>query len=292
MTDLGCDGRAVPDGLYHYTSAAGLLGILTSRTLWATDSAFLDDPTEGLLGRDEAMRRLEVRRNELMDDGPWDEDSLEASILDQLHEVIDSLKKMGTEPIRARQGCYVASFSSDGDVLSQWRGYGDGGYAIGFHTSAMDRFDLVPPKGRTIEHYARMPFLRQVSYGVDSDLSLDEALEHVAPDGTGHPGIHAHQQCYNHVLPALMTIKHEAFREEREWRLFNAEDLPRGLVRTREGPVGLVPHVNMTFPEDAVHSVVVGPGPNGDLRLLAAQQLLHSSWHAAPPVVPSSAPLR
>lgn len=29
--------------LYHYTSAVGLEGILRSRSLWATDTAFLND---------------------------------------------------------------------------------------------------------------------------------------------------------------------------------------------------------------------------------------------------------
>jgi len=36
------------DGLrYHYTDAPGLLGILDSNTLWATDIRHLNDPSEG-----------------------------------------------------------------------------------------------------------------------------------------------------------------------------------------------------------------------------------------------------
>lgn len=296
MAELGCDGRPVPDVLYHYTSAAGLLNILKTRTLWATDSAFLNDPTEGLFGRDEAMRRLELRRDGLMAAGLPKEATLEANLLDQLHRVIESLQRMGTEPIQARQGCYVASLSDDDDLLSQWRAYGDGGYAIGFRTADMERFILSPPEGHRGEGFVRVPFLRQVAYGIAADLSLlDTALKRVALNESDFPDIYAQYQYYGHVLPALMTIKHQAFSEEKEWRLFYTGDLAPCIVQTRLGESGLVPYVAMRFPESAVQSVVVGPGPNGDLRRLAAEQLLHSTWpteETAPSVVPSSAPLR
>ncbi len=32
--------------LYHYTSAAGLMGIVQNREIWATESNYLNDPTE------------------------------------------------------------------------------------------------------------------------------------------------------------------------------------------------------------------------------------------------------
>ena len=35
------DHPAVEDCLFHYTSAGGMKGILESRCIWATDSAFL-----------------------------------------------------------------------------------------------------------------------------------------------------------------------------------------------------------------------------------------------------------
>jgi hypothetical protein len=36
------------DTLFHYTTAAGLLGILNSSTLWATDLRFLNDAQEAI----------------------------------------------------------------------------------------------------------------------------------------------------------------------------------------------------------------------------------------------------
>jgi hypothetical protein len=38
--------RAAPDRIYHYTDAAGLLAIIQTKTIWATDLAFLNDSRE------------------------------------------------------------------------------------------------------------------------------------------------------------------------------------------------------------------------------------------------------
>lgn len=35
-----------PRDVWHYTTAAGLSGILRSQTLWATETAFLNDASE------------------------------------------------------------------------------------------------------------------------------------------------------------------------------------------------------------------------------------------------------
>ena len=36
----------IPDVLYHYTTQAGLLGIIQSKQIWATSVLFLNDTTE------------------------------------------------------------------------------------------------------------------------------------------------------------------------------------------------------------------------------------------------------
>ena len=50
------------DTLFHYTTAAGLLGILGSSSLWATDLRFLNDAQEAVYARElfvEALRSTE-----------------------------------------------------------------------------------------------------------------------------------------------------------------------------------------------------------------------------------------
>lgn len=43
---------------YHYTDATGLMGIVTAKRFWATNSAFLNDPTEQSHALNIARERL------------------------------------------------------------------------------------------------------------------------------------------------------------------------------------------------------------------------------------------
>lgn len=49
-----------PDGLWHYTDAGGLQGILGGDELWATDTRFLNDATEVHYGLDVAEEAMAV----------------------------------------------------------------------------------------------------------------------------------------------------------------------------------------------------------------------------------------
>ncbi len=62
------DMTKAPDGLWHYTDAGGLQGILRTETLWASDPRFLNDATEFNYG-------LEVAEEAVMaaaSGGRWD----------------------------------------------------------------------------------------------------------------------------------------------------------------------------------------------------------------------------
>jgi hypothetical protein len=56
-----------PPLLCHYATAGGLEGILTSKTLWATDAAFLNDTQEMRFVRDEVVAGLEIVGQRLID---------------------------------------------------------------------------------------------------------------------------------------------------------------------------------------------------------------------------------
>src|SRR5271157_427666 len=95
--------------LYHYTDEKGLFGILKERQIYATNYHYFDDPTELSYALKQIRKRI------------------------KLHKKLD-LKFVNLDFIR-RNIFHVAVFSlsTDGDLLSQWRGYcPKGGYAIRF----------------------------------------------------------------------------------------------------------------------------------------------------------------
>ena len=118
----------IPPILYHYTDAAGFLGICQSRSLWASDATFLNDSTEVAYASGVLQEVIDQLDHEFGGDvgGP--------------HVALDWLLKLLLDRSwRPDFDVFVSCFCAYGDLLSQWRGYPapSGGYAIGFHTSAI-----------------------------------------------------------------------------------------------------------------------------------------------------------
>lgn len=256
--------------LYHYTTAEGLLGIVGSNTLLATDAEFLNDAQEMQFGRatvHEALlaraAALDPRPNPMLDTSEASRAMVIRSAADHLVSPVGG----ATEP--KWYAVYVACFCEDGDLLSQWRGYGKGGgYALGFDAEVLSSATLgdgLP------SHYG--PSLIKVRYGVDQvDRVATEVLAVVGQTATGHPGVHGFFEAGQHVLPALASVKDPAFREEQEWRIVVSSE--RTGVRFRQTPVSIAPYVVLQLPTDALRAVIVGPGPHADLRRDAVERLV------------------
>ena len=114
-----------PELLYHYTDARGLLGILTSGHLWATEARYLNDASE-----------LDYTF-QLFDEFVTGAIASSPSVL---VEMLQQASTVGREAWRDDVLCFVACFCEDKDLLSQWRAYahGVGGYAIGFKRREID----------------------------------------------------------------------------------------------------------------------------------------------------------
>jgi hypothetical protein len=117
--------RALPPRVYHYTTGAGLIGIIQSGSLWATQIACLNDTKELVHAVDELKDAIAKHRAVGV--------SVDAEFI--LQKMLGLLDKPDPEV----SGAFVASFSEVDDDLSQWRAYGDGegGYAIEFDTQAL-----------------------------------------------------------------------------------------------------------------------------------------------------------
>jgi hypothetical protein len=134
-----------PTELFHYTTATGLLGILNSRTLWATEVPYLNDASEFRYAGelfDEAVSKLNPGTLSL---SGW------KRVL-SIDGVLDSF------------ACHVACFCEEGDLLSQWRAYGGNG------TGYTLAFDV--PKLRALNFDGEEPLLGRVIYDRDTQLLI------------------------------------------------------------------------------------------------------------------------
>ena len=113
-----------PKLLYHYTSLEGFTGIIQSRSIWLSDYSYLNDKHELIYGaniiREITSEMIESTSNPI--------------ISELLQAWKNNIGQFGNRVC-------IASFSADGDSLSQWRSYGN--IALGFdpHDLAMHGFE-------------------------------------------------------------------------------------------------------------------------------------------------------
>lgn len=290
--------------LFHYTTAAGLLGILDrvdipkgfesqiqstygSFSLWATDASFLNDSGELQFGRRQLVRAL--RRNVAPDS---ENDALVMSLdymLSGGHEDPMAIAEDLYGPDRL--SVYATCFCKEGDLLSQWRGYGtDKGYAIGFRKSALTT--MVRRAGRSSPEdeieFLRGVQLSQVHYGEDSTTFLQDKADDILEMNESA----AWQAC----LLALAQVKADSFKSEREWRVFDLDRHNYTRCEYRVGPLGLTPYTRLLyFPDEGfepIAKVYVGPGADLGLRRRAVEQLLRQRGFNDVEVVPSGITFR
>lgn len=272
------DQSSAPRTLFHYTTAEGLIGILETKALWFTHAAYLNDHSEIEYGT-ELIQQVVAGMQTGLGSGPW------KRFLDLVHE--------RTPAVWSLLDCYVACFCQQGDLLSQWRAYGLGsGYCLGFRTEGLlwEYADCVSFRGfkrmiyepaeqrslaiRTIERF------RPVIEACGSDTTFDE------------PSADA---LFNAIMPLILSFKHPAFAEEREWRFIaltwaftNPTDTVRFLARA-----GMpVPYMAIASEGGLpVESIRHGPHPEPEL-VKKYLRMLGTGYGFSPRIEGSDAPLR
>lgn len=195
----------VNGNLFHYTTAAGLIGIVRSSQLWATGCEYLNDPQEMSYGIDLAVEVLiDLCRHDC--------------------DPISNLPAMVQNALGERNvpsSLYVASFCGDGDLLDQWRGYSDAGrgYCIEFDRLAIQLWadnheaSLVPVEyDISIQKQLLRDHLNRALIELRDDLRTSSD-----PESSWE---RAAQNRLCIIILALITrYKHGAFRAEGERRL-------------------------------------------------------------------------
>lgn len=259
--------------LYHYTTLAGLLGILNSGTMWASDLGFLNDPEEITYGskviHDHVSKRLE------RSDDPITKAAC-VSILEATRFRADSWKGPYSR-------CFSFSLSEADDLLSQWRGYAPNrdGVSIGFSSEALEE-----RAKRQWFRFIRCRYeLKEQEALVNRLVDRVVAEAHVAPDATTYlTDGRLEPSAWNEwSIPGVMvlsaTFKRQSFAEEHEWRMVAAAEALLGpLTRFRMSERELIPYLEFGLggEEDrfSIERVLIGPGPNQELRELGVRGLI------------------
>lgn len=224
--------------LYHYTNMEGLLGILKSENLWATNYKFLNDSLEMKLFMDTRFPHILY---------PHILAEYEDIILEKNYEIIskeetlESITKHDTDVAIAslfnalNDQIYITSFCGEpaddyikeNGLLSQWRGYGmDGGAAIVFKANELE--DKLRAEANQYAHGYLS--LCDIVYEGNEERFNSELKEHI--DATARyiknmvQGVHGSQKHeetlidgYSPFLSCISRYKHKGFSEENEVRI-------------------------------------------------------------------------
>lgn len=302
--------------LFHYTSGAGLIGIIQNQVLWATHASFLNDTAElkilsTLLAPQIAdefrevvpkLEALDVFKSEMLrrhGEGIYDTEA--GNLCRAVMRAIENVSPM-----------YVVSFcmhdagseESKHGLLSQWRGYGFGGFAIEFDPEELDRLCIEERTKRSLQmvatrkvayhdHAARAQLDRFHGIGRST---LGTTVREVAPEIAKRAEIKeilGDKRLDNFIRPFLETVpflKTPRFEAEREYRLVaaptrlrKAVDDKRQTVEVyfREGPSGtIVPYVKLfeSLGEKLpIRKIIVGPHRDQENQLRAVELLLEQN---------------
>lgn len=271
----------IPEVLYHYTDVRGLHGMLDSMVMWLSDAAFMNDPLEGtwvhhrasalaaeILGDTQlaVQTRSQVQAQLSAPPDLWDPDLREAGMSAALSAAMEN----------AFMPAFIASFTEDGDLLSQWRGYGAGGdgVSIGFNLN-----ELGPCEMTEIGDMKIPVAVVKVEYDQDrQDAEIKWIFTEASRVYDDHIGVlssnpdattYFTQRFYYALRDAIYWLRWEFksphYREEREWRIVAN---PLGMLRRKSRVAGghIVPYLEMPLPQTAgvrpqfaIPRIILGP---------------------------------
>ncbi len=240
------------DTLYHYTSFSGMMGVVRSAKLWASDIRYMNDSSELRHAAD--LIRQEVKHR-IADGHP------QPDLLSAFHDWFANRIANG-------HMLYASSFRSNGNLLSQWRGYSQvgKGVSVGFDAKRIctyaddQRFQV----GKCVYHPQRQRAL--IAEVVDEVEQSAGAME---IETTTKNLELIFETLESELLRIAALLKHPSFEEEEEWRLVSPvfTDFMSAEIKFREGTSMLVPYIEFKLtsavqPTLAFEHLFLGPTPN------------------------------
>jgi len=249
--------RVPPDHFFHYTSPNGLLGIMQDQEIWVSSAYHLNDSREFRYATSLIIERLKERGK--CEQGP--NNQIYGRLLDDM------------STLTSRVSVFVASFSEEGDLLSQWLAYSGApnGYAVGF---GPDHFSAAKEAGFQ---------LVQSVYEKHEQVALADAVIDVLCEQFGFSEGGPIQHDLGKTLTAAAAMKHPGFSREAEWRLVKTIGAGLGLQNGlcfRQGRNGVVPYLKAPLASEREEfipkSMHIGPSEDAEASRMAVCALLDS----------------
>ncbi|SFJ54474.1 Protein of unknown function [Paenibacillus sp. UNC496MF] len=211
----------LPEHVYHYTSMHGLIGIIESKLMWATNYNYLNDSSEFKYG-------IQIFK-----------DTVTEIISETQNPLVINLLETSREHFGSRYEMYITCFCEESNLLSQWRGYANngGGFSLGIHTAMFrhwSAFSVYGPesdisKRETQKVFENIIFRKVIYNEAEQKKLIRETVGKIIPKIDHHISRYSGDELeevkrlflglINKVVTELIiSFKHPTFSEEKEWR--------------------------------------------------------------------------
>jgi hypothetical protein len=260
--------------LYHYTSIEGLIGIIESKSIWATNILYLNDASE--LDYAKALFEEQIINFQ--------------NKIGRSDYLFDWFFKSSIEDIKSISPntyvFFICSFSERNDLLSQWRGYCPSGIGVslGFKFNDLRKslkgytFSIMPCIYKKNEQVSKINNLIENVY----DKFKFEMTQH--QDNIYRIILNKSAlEFYTEFIRMAPGIKHPKFKEEKEWRIVTWIDTKDQLdkIKFRPGKSMVIPYIDIPLPREGenliLKKIVVGPTHEPELSKTAIEMLLKSN---------------
>lgn len=252
--------------IYHYTSGDGLLGIISSNTLRATEINFLNDFKEFSHG-------LEIIENQL---SQFSEKIKINNAGINLSSLIGIMKSIITENISNRQN-FIVSFTENGDYIRQWMSYGkpNSSYCIGFDKDLLkSHIDDQVNKG-----------ILDVAFKIEKVEYTNTPNEKIPEINGIFEKIMSGQKADSNSLIAefissqmfnVCRIKTTQFDDEEETRIIlQSKKYKASCEQTKFREKGgvIIPFIEVKFPVESIKEIIIGPNINAEMAKRGIHQI-------------------
>lgn len=267
----------IPTRISHYTNLSGLMGMVESGQMWASNVSFLND-------RRELQHGLEASLN-----------AIRSFTKTPNHKDWHAALKHAARSLREGlvPNTYAACFCSSADVLSQWRGYGgrEQGVSLTFDRKLLS----------ALMTKSKAPLYPVIYGNISTATKMSEALKAELEDLAAFEGVIGLSQAekdaaaYKAICRLLPQFKHYGFHDERELRYVLQHETVRDDVCFRAAGNVFVPYLKL-LPGGRTKlpllSITVGPGRDQELTQRSLRMYLDKKGYAECDVKLSDVPFR
>lgn len=249
---------------FHYCSIETMIKILETYSIRLSSGFKMNDSRECKWLLDIYRERFNEKLLDFDDE-----------IKQYINYALGDLDNVGGSMFSCSEVPFLACFSEEADLLSQWRGYGDDGYgfAIGFDLdlvvkNASDNLTLVKVDYDKDNHIKKIDdFLNRIGVNPSNPIKYHR-VKHMATDNYIY---------FSELVWESASSKNPSFLEEKEHRLIfdnsvreknleNLHNIKISKIKYRSGKSTIIPFVDLNFSalkdKRLIKEIVIGPKCN------------------------------